>query len=226
MGHPSPPAPFLLHIVAAVQIRRDSVDLRSPFPVLQLASHLDPPPGHPRRCSPDQPSSSRCQDPLPRGTTSPSSRRAKVGLWPAGRPIAQTCPRGHRRMAARARSSSSPLTMMDSFSAVESVNSVQNQDFSDATLFAEINSPMLLIDDASTPKRKQACSQEMHDARQQEISRIYMDRRSFYQSLPFLTIERISMQDKFNFVLDHASVLVCAQLNRVFLVWSLPEQEA
>ncbi|KAM3410051.1 hypothetical protein ACQJBY_002355 [Aegilops geniculata] len=206
MGHPSPPAPFLLHIVAAVQIRRDSVDLRSPFPVLQLASHLDPPPGHPRRCSPDQPSSSRCQDPLPRGTTSPSSRRAKVGLWPAGRPIAQTCPRGHRRMAARARSSSSPLTMMDSFS--------------------EINSPMLLIDDASTPKRKQACSQEMHDARQQEISRIYMDRRSFYQSLPFLTIERISMQDKFNFVLDHASVLVCAQLNRVFLVWSLPEQEA
>ncbi|KAM3388864.1 hypothetical protein ACQJBY_011162 [Aegilops geniculata] len=49
-------------------------------------------------------------------------------------------------------------------SAVESVNSVQNQDFSDATSFAEINSPMLLIDDASTLKKKQACSQEMHDA--------------------------------------------------------------
>ncbi|XBI15953.1 hypothetical protein VPH35_058289 [Triticum aestivum] len=43
---------------------------------------------------------------------------------------------------------------------VESVNSFQNQDFSDATSFAEINSPMLLIDDASTPKKKQACSQE------------------------------------------------------------------
>ncbi|KAM3412938.1 hypothetical protein ACQJBY_004226 [Aegilops geniculata] len=29
---------------------------------------------------------------------------------------------------------------------------------------SEINSPMLLIDDASTLKKKQACSQEMHDA--------------------------------------------------------------
>uniref|UniRef100_A0A8R7U3G6 Uncharacterized protein n=1 Tax=Triticum urartu TaxID=4572 RepID=A0A8R7U3G6_TRIUA len=37
-------------------------------------------------------------------------------------------------------------------SAVELVNNVQNQDFSDATSFAEINSPMLLIDDFSTPK--------------------------------------------------------------------------
>lgn len=45
-------------------------------------------------------------------------------------------------------------------SAVESINSVQSQDFSDATSCAEINSPMLLIDDASTPKKKQACSQE------------------------------------------------------------------
>ncbi|XP_044325979.1 uncharacterized protein [Triticum aestivum] len=43
---------------------------------------------------------------------------------------------------------------------VESANSVQNQDLSDATSFAEINSPMLLIDDASTPKKKQAFSQE------------------------------------------------------------------
>ena len=45
-------------------------------------------------------------------------------------------------------------------SVVESANSVQNQDLSDATSFAEINSPMLLIDDASTPKKKQAFSQE------------------------------------------------------------------
>uniref|UniRef100_A0A453IU48 Uncharacterized protein n=1 Tax=Aegilops tauschii subsp. strangulata TaxID=200361 RepID=A0A453IU48_AEGTS len=42
------------------------------------------------------------------------------------------------------------------FVAVESVNSVQNQDFSDATSFPEINSPMLLIDDFSTPKKKQS----------------------------------------------------------------------
>ncbi|KAM3277594.1 hypothetical protein ACQJBY_045474 [Aegilops geniculata] len=46
-------------------------------------------------------------------------------------------------------------------SAVESVNSVQNQDFSDATSFAEINSPMLLIDDSSTPKKKESFSQEV-----------------------------------------------------------------
>lgn len=39
-------------------------------------------------------------------------------------------------------------------SAVESINSVQSQDFSDATSCAEINSPMLLIDDASTPKKE------------------------------------------------------------------------
>ena len=47
------------------------------------------------------------------------------------------------------------------FAVVESANSVQNQDLSDATSFAEINSPMLLIDDASTPKKKQAFSQEV-----------------------------------------------------------------
>ena len=46
------------------------------------------------------------------------------------------------------------------FVAVESVNSVQNQDFSNATSFPEINSPMLLIDDFSTPKKKQSFSQE------------------------------------------------------------------
>ncbi|XBH55887.1 hypothetical protein VPH35_077865 [Triticum aestivum] len=45
-------------------------------------------------------------------------------------------------------------------SAVESVNSAQNQDFSDATSFAEINSPMLLINESSTPKKKQSFSQE------------------------------------------------------------------
>ena len=33
------------------------------------------------------------------------------------------------------------------------------------------------------------------------------------------------MQDKYNSVLDHASVLVCAQLNRVCLVWSLPAKK-
>ena len=47
------------------------------------------------------------------------------------------------------------------FVAVELVNNVQNQDFSDATSFAEINSPMLLIDDFSTPKNKQSFSQEV-----------------------------------------------------------------
>ena len=44
---------------------------------------------------------------------------------------------------------------------MESVNSVQNQDFSDATSLAEINSPMLLIDDFGTPKTEQSFSQEV-----------------------------------------------------------------
>ena len=48
-----------------------------------------------------------------------------------------------------------------SFVAVESVDSIKNQDYSDATSFAEINSPMLLIDDFSTPKQKQSFSQEV-----------------------------------------------------------------
>ena len=52
-----------------------------------------------------------------------------------------------------------------------------------------------------------------------------MDRRSSYQSLPFLTIERISLQLDFNSVVDQASVRVCAQLNRVCLVWSLPAKK-
>ena len=47
------------------------------------------------------------------------------------------------------------------FAAMESVNSVQNQDFSDATSFAEINSPMLLIVDSSTPEKK-SFSQDVH----------------------------------------------------------------
>ena len=47
------------------------------------------------------------------------------------------------------------------FVVVELVNSDQNQDFNDATSLVEINSPMLLIDHASTPKKKQACSQEV-----------------------------------------------------------------
>ena len=48
-----------------------------------------------------------------------------------------------------------------SFVAVESVDSIKNQDYSDATSFAEINSRMLLIDDFSTPKQKQSFSQEV-----------------------------------------------------------------
>ena len=40
------------------------------------------------------------------------------------------------------------------FATMESVNSVQNQDYSDATSFAEINSPMLLIDDSNHRKKK------------------------------------------------------------------------
>ena len=47
------------------------------------------------------------------------------------------------------------------FAAVESVNSAENQVFSDATSFGENNSPMLLIDDSSTPKKKQSFSQEV-----------------------------------------------------------------
>uniref|UniRef100_A0A8R7THS9 Uncharacterized protein n=1 Tax=Triticum urartu TaxID=4572 RepID=A0A8R7THS9_TRIUA len=46
-------------------------------------------------------------------------------------------------------------------SAVESINIVRNQDYNNATLFAEINSPMLLIDDFSTPKKKESFSQEL-----------------------------------------------------------------
>lgn len=93
----------------------DTVDVRSPFPLLRLSSRLDPPPGHPRRFSPHQ-ASSRCQGLLPGGTTSPSSCRPTAGSWPAGRPIARTCPRGCRLTAARARSSSSTPTVRDSFS--------------------------------------------------------------------------------------------------------------
>ena len=48
------------------------------------------------------------------------------------------------------------------FVAVESINIVRNQDYNNATLFAEINSPMLLIDDSSTPKKKQSFSQVVH----------------------------------------------------------------
>ncbi|XP_044447242.1 uncharacterized protein [Triticum aestivum] len=40
-------------------------------------------------------------------------------------------------------------------SAMESVNSAQNQDFSNGSSFAEINSPMLVITDSSTLKKKQ-----------------------------------------------------------------------
>ena len=47
------------------------------------------------------------------------------------------------------------------FVAVESINIVRNQDYNNATLFAEINSPMLLIDDFSTPKKKESFSQEV-----------------------------------------------------------------
>lgn len=54
------------------------------------------------------------------------------------------------------------------FAAVELVNSVQNKDFSDATSFPEINSPMLLIDDFSTPKKKQSFSQEHMKIDEQE----------------------------------------------------------
>ena len=45
--------------------------------------------------------------------------------------------------------------------AAQSIYSSENQDFSDSTLFAEINSPMLLINESSTPKKKQSFSQEV-----------------------------------------------------------------
>ena len=48
------------------------------------------------------------------------------------------------------------------FAAMESVNSAQNQDFSNGTLFAEINSPMLVITDSSTLEKKQSFFQEVH----------------------------------------------------------------
>ena len=41
------------------------------------------------------------------------------------------------------------------FAAMESVNSAQNQDFSNGSSFAEITSPMLVITDSSTLKKKQ-----------------------------------------------------------------------
>ena len=47
------------------------------------------------------------------------------------------------------------------FVAVESINIVRNQDYNNATLFAEINSPMLLIDDFSSPENNQSFSNEV-----------------------------------------------------------------